>query len=197
VKTLRIFAALTGPLLVLVADESLTASEMGFERLDPAIDALVPADAKAEKLAEGFLWSEGPTWFQDSVVFSDVRDNVIYQWKPGENAVTVFMKPSGLLKPVLGLSQPGSNGLAVDADSRLLMCQQGERRGARLEKNGTQTVIAAKFDGKRFNSPNDLAIRKNGDVFFTDPPYGLANFNESPLRSCHITASIAWIRRAR
>ena len=168
--------------LVLVADESLTASEMGVERLDPAFDALVPADAKVEKLAEGFLWSEGPTWFQDSVVFSDVQDNVIYQWKPGESAVTVFMKPSGLLNPVPGLRQPGSNGLAVDADGRLLMCQQGERRVARMEKNGVQTAIATKFDGKRFNSPNDLAIRKNGEVYFTDPPYGLATFNDSPLK---------------
>ena len=84
------------------------------------------------------------------------------------------MKPSGLLNPAPGFRQPGSNGLAVDADGRLLICQQGERRVARLEKNGTQTVLAAKFDGKRFNSPNDLAIRKNGDVYFTDPPYGLA-----------------------
>ncbi len=155
---------------------------MGVERLDPAFDALVPANAKVEKLAGGFLWSEGPTWFQGSVVFSDVPDNVIYQWKPGEGAVTVFMKPSGLLKPVPGLRQPGSNGLAVDADGRLLICQQGERRVARLEKNGMQTAIATKFDGKRFNSPNDLAIRKNGDVYFTDPPYGLANFNDSPLK---------------
>ena len=67
-------------------------------------------------------------------------------------------------------------------DGRLLICQQGERRVARLEENGTQTVLAATFDGKRFNSPNDLAIRKNGDIYFTDPPYGLANFNESPLK---------------
>ena len=84
------FAALAVLLLVLSA-ESLTASEMGFERLDPAFDALVPADAKVEKLAEGFVWSEGPTWFQDSVVFSDVPDNIIYQWKPGETTATVFM----------------------------------------------------------------------------------------------------------
>ena len=92
------------------------------------------------------------------------------------------MKPSGLLNPAPGFRESGSNGLAVDVDGRLLICQQGERRVARLEKNGTQTVIAAKFDGKRFNSPNDLAIRKNGDVYFTDPPYGLANFNASPLK---------------
>ena len=72
---------------------------MRVERLDPAFDALVPADAKVEKLAQGFSWSEGPTWFRGSVVFSDVPDNIIYQWKPGETAATVFMKPSGLLNP--------------------------------------------------------------------------------------------------
>ena len=125
---------------MLAAEKGFSASGMGIERLDPAFDALVPADAKVEKLAEGFLWSEGPTWFQGSVVFSDVPDNVIYQWKPGETAATVFMKPSGLLNPAPGFREPGSNGLAVDADGRLLICQQGERRVARLEKNGTQTV---------------------------------------------------------
>ena len=181
-KVLLLFAALTAAHLVLAAEESSPATEMGVERLDPAFDALVPANAKVEKLAGGFLWSEGPTWFQGPVVFSDVPDNVIYQWKPGERAVTVFMKPSGLLKWVPGFRQPGSNGLAVDADGRLLICQQGERRVARLEKNGMQTAIATKFNGKRFNSPDDLAIRKNGDVYFTDPPYGLANFNASPLK---------------
>jgi gluconolactonase len=155
---------------------------MQIERLDPAFDTLVPADAKVEKLAEGFIWSEGPTWFEGSLVFSDVPDNIIYQWKPGATAATTFMKPSGLLNPAPGFSQPGSNGLSVDADGRLLICQQGERRVARVEKNGTQTAVAAKFDGKHFNSPNDLAIPKNGDVYFTDPPYGLANLNDSPLK---------------
>jgi gluconolactonase len=152
---------------------------MGIERLDSTFDALVPAGAKVEKVAEVFLWIEGLTWFQGSVVFSDVPDNVIYRWKPGETAATVFMKPSGMLNPAPGFRQPGSNGLAVDADGRLLICQQGERRVARLEKNGTQTVLAAKFDGKRLNSPNDLAIPEKGDLYFTDPPYGLANFNDS------------------
>jgi gluconolactonase len=182
VRNFLAFAALTVPLLVLVADESFPAFGTGIERLDPAFDTLVPRDAKLEKLAESFIWSEGPTWFQSSVVFSDVPDNVIYRWKPGDTVATVFMKPSGLLNPAPGFRESGSNGLAVDMDGRLLICQQGERRVARLEKNATQTVIAAKFDGKRFNSPNDLAIRKNGDVYFTDPPYGLANFNESPLK---------------
>jgi gluconolactonase len=109
-----------------------------------------------------------------------VPDNVIYQWKPGETAATVFIKPSGLLAPARGFREPGSNGLVVDADGRLLICQQGERRVARLEKNGTQTVLAAKFDGKRFNSPNDLAIRKNGATY-TLPTRPMA----SPISMIH------------
>jgi gluconolactonase len=181
VKLLLVFAAF-GASALLAAAKGFSPSEMAIERLDPTFDALVPADAKVEKLAQGFIWSEGPTWFEDSVVFSDVPDNVIYRWKPGETAATVFMKPSGLLNPAPGFRESDSNGLAVDADGRLLICQQGERRVARLEMNGTQTVLAAKFDGKCLNSPNDLAIRENGDLYFTDPPYDLANFNDSPLK---------------
>ena len=182
-----LLASLAFPLLALVAEGSgSTPIKMEVERLDPAIDELIPADTKVEKLAEGFLWSEGPTWFEGSVLFSDVPDNVIHRWKPNETSTTVFMKPSGLLNSPAGLSpgfrEPGSNGLAVDADGRLLICQQGERRVARVEKSGVQTTVAAEFNGKRFNSPNDLVIRKNGDVYFTDPPYGLANLNDSPLK---------------
>jgi gluconolactonase len=153
-----------------------------IERLDPALDAVLATDAAIEKLAEGFNWSEGPTWFQDSVVFSDVPEKVIYQWKPGTTAATVFMKPSGLLNPRPGFREQGSNGLGVDAQGRLLICQHGERRIARVEKDGTQTALADKFEGKRFNSPNDLVVRKNGDLYFTDPPYGLEGLDKSPLK---------------
>src|SRR5688572_18799522 len=82
-----------------------------IERLDPSFDEIIAPDAKVEKLAEGFNWSEGPTWFQESVVFSDVPENVIYQWKPGATSATVFLKPSGLLNPTPGFREQGSNGL--------------------------------------------------------------------------------------
>jgi sugar lactone lactonase YvrE len=85
--------------------------KMAVERLDPAMDELVPANIKVEKLAEGFLWSEGPAWFEGSVVFSDVPDNVIYRWKPNETFATVFMKPSGLLNPSSGFRQPAQTVL--------------------------------------------------------------------------------------
>ena len=181
----RLLPFLLAPLALLAA-EPIPEFNVSIERLDPAFDKLVPPAAQIEKLAEGFVWSEGPTWFQGSVVFSDVPENIIYQWKPGATKATVFMQPSGMLKPTPGFREQGSNGLGTDAQGRLLICQHGERRVARVEKDGTQTSLADKFEGKRFNSPNDLAVRKSGDIYFTDPPYGLAKLNDSPLKE------IAW-----
>lgn len=153
----------------------------GFERLDPAFDALVAPHAKIEKLAEGFEWSEGPTWYEGAVLFSDVPENIIYRWKEGMTSAEVFLKPSGMTTPTAGFREQGSNGLSIDAQGKLLVCMHGDRRVARWEK-GTFTTLADRFDGKKFNSPNDLAVRKNGDIYFTDPPYGLDKGNESPLK---------------
>ncbi len=173
----RLLPFLLAPVAVFAAD-----FPPKIERLDPALDAVLAPDAPIEKLADGFNWSEGPTWFQSSVVFSDVPENIIYQWKAGATAAAIFMKPSGMLNPRPGFREQGSNGLGVDAQGRLLICQHGERRIARVEKDGTQTALTDKFEGKRFNSPNDLARRKNGDLYFTDPPYGLEGLNKSPLK---------------
>jgi gluconolactonase len=173
----RFLPFLLAPVAVLAADFTPK-----IERLDPALDALLSPDSPIEQLAEGFNWSEGPTWFQNSVVFSDVPENIIYQWKAGGAKAAVFLKPSGMLTPREGFREQGSNGLGVDAEGRLLICQHGERRVARVEKDGRQTSLADKFEGQRFNSPNDLARRKNGDLYFTDPPYGLEGLNKSPLK---------------
>lgn len=140
-----------------------------IERLDPALDALLASDTKIEVLASGFNWSEGPVWREGGIVFSDVPENTVFGWKEGDKEARVVLKPSGSLK---GDGQ-GSNGLAVDANGQLVLCQHGERRIARLEKDGSFTALADTFDGKRFNSPNDLVISSKGTVFFTDPPYGL------------------------
>ena len=93
----------------------------------------------------------------------------------------VFLKPSGLSKPTEGFREQGSNGLATDSHGRLVLCQHGDRRIARLE-DGKFVSVADRFEGKRFNSPNDLALRRNGDIYFTDPPYGLDKGNDSPLK---------------
>jgi gluconolactonase len=140
-----------------------------IERLDPALDALIAPGAQIEVLASGFNWSEGPVWRDGGIVFSDVPENTVFGWKEGDTAAKVVLKPSGSLT---GDGQ-GSNGLQVDAQGNLVLCQHGERRIARLEKDGTFTPLADKYEGKRFNSPNDLVIAKDGTIYFTDPPYGL------------------------
>lgn len=152
-----------------------------IERFDPALDQLLAVDAKIEKLAEGFTWSEGPVWMGTELIFSDVPENTAYRWKPGMTQAEIFLKPSGLLTPTPGFREPGCNGLTRDAQGRLLLCQHGERRVARYE-NGNFTSLADRWEGKRFNSPNDLVVKKNGDVYFTDPSYGLEGINNSPLK---------------
>jgi gluconolactonase len=151
------------------------------ERMDPSFDQLVAADATIEKLAEGFTWSEGPLWFNGALLFSDVPKNTVYRWKPGADKAEVFLKPSGLLTPVAGFREPGSNGLAKDRQGRLLLCQHGERRIARYE-DGKFTAVADHYDGKRLNTPNDLAVKKSGEIYFTDPPYGFDKVDDSPMK---------------
>lgn len=153
-----------------------------IERLDPALDALLAPDAKIEVLASGFNWSEGPVWKDGGIVFSDVPENTVFGWKEGEKAASVVLKPSGSLN---GKDGQGSNGLAVDAQGRLVLCQHGERRVASLEKDGSFTALADRFEGKRFNSPNDLVIAKSGIVYFTDPPYGLKKGTDQPELDFH------------
>jgi gluconolactonase len=151
------------------------------ERLDPALDALVAPDARPEVLAEGYKWSEGPVWTGGGLLFSDVPNNVIWRWQEGAG-VTEFLRPSGYTGSVPRGGEPGSNGLAVDATGRLFLCQHGDRRIARLDAATRAFVtVADKFEGKRFNSPNDLVVR-NGDVYFTDPIYGLEGHEKDPAR---------------
>jgi gluconolactonase len=177
----RLLLLALAPLVAFAADDKPHPLTAKIERLDPAFDKVVAADARIEQLAEGFRWSEGPTWFDGGVVFSDVLANTAYRWKEGMKQAAVFLKPSGLLTPRPGFREPGSNGLSRDAQGRLLLCQHGERRVARYA-GGKFSVVADRFEGKRFNSPNDLAVRKNGEIYFTDPPYGLEGIERSPLR---------------
>lgn len=146
-----------------------------IDRIDPAFDKLIAPDAYLENLADGWDWAEGPIWIKAGgyLLNSDIPKNSIIKWKEGEGK-SVFLHPSGCLSNCDVLKEPGSNGLTLDHEGRLIMCQHGERRVARLEKDGkTITVLADHYDGKRFNSPNDVVVKSNGDVYFTDPPYGL------------------------
>lgn len=146
-------------------------------RYDSRINSIIPAGAKLERLADGFLWAEGPLWNRNEkyLLFSDVKANKIYKWEPGKG-VSTYLSPSGYTgsAPFNGI-EPGSNGLIFDSQGRLVMCQHGNRRVARLEnrENNTQIALADQYDNKRLNSPNDLVYKSNGDLYFTDPPYGL------------------------
>lgn len=155
-----------------------------IDRKDPRFDRLVPRDATIEKLAEGYDWSEGPVWFSKGsyLLFSDVPMNTVFRWKDGEK-VSVFLKPSGYTGSVARGGEPGSNGLNMDSQGRLILCQHGDRRVARLAADGKSfETIADRFEGKRFNSPNDSAYKRNGDLYFTDPPYGLLGKNDDPAK---------------
>jgi gluconolactonase len=146
-----------------------------IERLDPALDAIVDPQAEIETLCSGFDWAEGPVWDvkEKRLLFSDVPKNTIYQWREGDKDASVFMKPSGYTGVAGYGREPGSNGLAMDGNGRLYFCEHGDRRVSYLTADGGKRTLADSFEGKRFNSPNDLAIAANGDVYFTDPPYGL------------------------
>ncbi len=179
---MKLLTLLTVPFIACAAEEQPHAFQGSIERLDPTFDQLVAPNAKIEKLAEGFNWSEGPTWFAGSIVFSDVPENIVYRWQEGSTKAEIFLKPSGMTTPTAGFREQGSNGLSHDADGKLILCQHGDRRIAKMIAPGKFETIADRYDGKRFNSPNDLAIRKNGDIYFTDPPYGLDKLNNSPLK---------------
>ena len=151
-------------------------------RVDPGLDALVPADARIEKLAEGFNFIEGPIWIrsQSRLLFSDVRGNTIYQWTEAEG-VSPFIDPV-FEGDATGRRSISSNGLTLDAEGRLVICEHGNRRISRVEKDGSRTVVVETYDGKQLNSPNDAVYASDGWLYFTDPPYGLEGLEESPMR---------------
>jgi gluconolactonase len=161
-------------------DDTVTLKTIGFiERLDEKLDLLIPANAEIEILAEGFTWSEGPVWVESGnfLLFSDVPENKIYKWKTGEGT-SVFLEPSGYTGTGNYSSEPGSNGLAIGNDGKLLLCQHGDRRIAKMSgdinaPSSAFITMADNYMGKRLNSPNDMAIYKDGSLYFTDPPYGL------------------------
>ncbi len=143
-------------------------------RQDPALDGLIAPDAKIELLTDGLVWSEGPVWSTDGgyLLFSDIPRNTIFKWSEGA-PVTTYMRPSGYTGVVHYSAEAGSNGLTFDSEGRLTACEHGDRRISRLEHSGGKKTLADTFEGKRLNSPNDLVYRSTGDLFFTDPAYGL------------------------
>ena len=153
-------------------------------RLDPAMDAIVGPNPKIFKLADGFQFTEGPIWVRDGgyLLFSDPNANTIYKYtKDGQ--LSVFRQPSGYSgADVAEYGQPGSNGLTLDSQGRLTINEHGNHRVSRLEKDGSLTVLADKYQGKRLNSPNDLVYKSAGSLYFTDPPFGLPKFYDDPRK---------------
>lgn len=164
-----------------------TAPAGAIARLDPALDAVIDAGAPIEILGTGYKWAEGPIWVRqgDFLLFNDVPSNICYRWKEGEG-IAPFLAPSGNEGAVAeGAGEQGANGLAIDGNGDLVMADSGNRAIARVplpRGTGPKTLLARTYKGKRFNSCNDLTIARDGAIYFTDPPYGLAKGDESPLK---------------
>lgn len=163
---------------------AITPSEVNvdIEIKDPALARIVGPNPKIWKLAEGFKFTEGPVWTSKGLLFSDPNSNVMYLYsKDGE--LSVFRTPSGYSgADIAEYGQPGSNGITLDPQGDLVFNQHGNRRVVRLMADGTEEVIAERFEGKRLNSPNDLVYRSDGTLFFTDPPFGLPKFADDPRK---------------
>jgi gluconolactonase len=157
-----------------------------IESLDPAFDKLIAKDAKIEVLGSGFDWTEGVCWVKDGgfLVFSDIPPNKIMKWDP-KSGISLFREKVGYTgkEPFVSETpEPGTNGLMLDPRGRIVACCHGDRAVKRIEHDGTLTVLADKYEGKRFNSPNDCVYHSSGDLYFTDPPYGLPQREKDPTR---------------
>jgi gluconolactonase len=195
VKTVPLPSTSLPVLLLLVVALSAVADETGYpavgqvHRLAPGLDGLLAPDSRIERLTDDrFTWSEGPVWVPDGsyVLLSDVPENTLWKWSEG-GGLDVFLRPSALDDDrERDPGGPGSNGLLLDLDGTLLAADHGSRSLITVDlADKARTLRVGRFGGKRFNSPNDLAIsrlRWRGTVFFTDPPYGLRGQDDSPLK---------------
>ncbi len=156
-----------------------------IRRLDPELDRIVAPSASVTVLARGYKWAEGPVWAprDNCLLFNDPPSNILYRWRP-KDGVRPFLSPSGLQGPVPpGIREPGLNGLAIDSSGALIAADSGTRAIVRIDlRTRARTILADRFQGKRFNSPNDLCVAPSGMIYFTDPPYGLTDGDRSALR---------------
>jgi gluconolactonase len=159
-----------------------------IERLDSALDKLVPPDARMEVAGEGYAWCEGPVWIRDGkfLLFSDIPNNAIMRWD-AKSGSKLFLKPAGYTGNDPRGGESGSNGLATDRKGRLILCQHGDRRVARLDSSLKDpqpkfTTLADRYEGKRLNSPNDAVVDSHNAIYFTDPPYGLEKGMDDPKK---------------
>ena len=168
-----------------------------LEFLDPKMEQVISKNAKIEVLAEGFRWSEGPLWVPklNGLLFSDVPNNKVYLWKE-DQGLTLFLDPSGMTEHAPHSSNSGANGLRLDSKGNLILCQHGNRAVARLNswdfESPQYEVLVDHYKGKWLNSPNDLVFDKKGNLYFTDPPYGLNKLDEDPLKELPFNGVFKW-----
>jgi gluconolactonase len=179
-----LWACGAGPEPAAEAEKAAPKSAGTVVKKDAALDAIVPADYVIEKLAGNLMFTEGPLWVEEGgpyLLFSDVPGNANYKWDPATGQVSDFRKP--VFKGDYDAGQyPGPNGITLDPQRRIVICEHANRRIVRLEKDGSETVIADKYQGKRLNSPNDIVYKSDGWAYFTDPPYGLAKQDDDPKK---------------
>jgi gluconolactonase len=174
------------------ADSTLT-NTVSVERLNPVMDEIIPQGEVPEIIADGFEWTEGPVWLPDQniLLFSDIPSNSVFQWsEPG--GVKLYLRPSGYTDSLPRGGESGSNGLLIDGDGNLILCQHGDRRIAKmdapLDKPEPRYIsVADNWLGKRFNSPNDAVFNSKGELFFTDPAYGMEGGYGDPRREINFT----------
>jgi gluconolactonase len=179
------FGLLTSTVSSMLQAQSSLRTLGKIEVLDESLKSLVDPNSPMEVLADGFTWTEGPLWVKsegdEHLLFSDIPRNSIFKWSP-KTGITLFMNPSGYTGVTYYGLEPGSNGLTMSAQGELILCEHGDRRVSKLTKGGGKITLADKYQGRRLNSPNDAIVAKNGDVLFTDPPYGLPNRENDPRR---------------
>ena len=182
-------------LSVLIVLLSLAASAQNLKQKpfllivgDPLLYEILPEKAELEILAEGFEWTEGPLWLEkeNKLIFSDIPNNAIFEWSE-KNGKKLYLKPSGYTGKVKREGETGSNGLLLSPKGELILCQHGDRRMAKMlaPLSAPQTnfeTLVADFNGNKLNSPNDAVFHKNGDLYFTDPPYGLELQSDDPAK---------------
>jgi len=171
--------------LLITGAQADTLASGKIVREKPQLDRVIAPDARIEKLGDGFTWSEGPTWVasERALLFTDVPENTMYRWTE-RDGVKVFMKPSGYAgAPIPGVREAGANGLLAEPEGSVLLADSGTRVVARLDlKTKQKRALIERYEGKRFNSPNDVTRTRSGAIFFTDPPYGLEGLNASKLK---------------
>jgi gluconolactonase len=191
-SSVLLFLFACGPTQETARNETTTPDEgpviPGVVKLDDALDQVIAVDATIEVLSSGHSWTEGPVWVEteQKLLFSDIPPNKIFQWSEADGP-SEYLYPSGYTDNGDREGEPGSNGLLLNAEGQLVLCQHGDRRMARMDAPlnapaGNFLSLADKYEGKRFNSPNDATFRSNGDLYFTDPPYGLEKQMDDPKK---------------